>query len=223
MLQVTGNRGGQPGTNDASRIKALTDEYNAALGQFLTPAEKEQLDLTLSQTAQNMRSQLAAFNPSEQEFREIFKIRKKFDEEFQSSGRTSDQMGADRREAAFFDSERQIRQLLGEARYSDYRNSRDYIPNTPLRQIAEAEGIPTERATQVLALRDTAREQALRIRMDATVNDAQREATLARIQTETRNAITGVLGEKAATAYLEKPVAKRWMDGLVPAPARPKQ
>jgi hypothetical protein len=221
MLQATGNRSGQPGTNDVPKIKAVMDEYNAALGQFLTPAEKEQLDLTLSQTAQNMRSQLGAFNSTEQEFREIFKIRKKFDDEFQPSGRASDPAGTDRREAAFFESERQIRQLLGDARYNEYRNSRDFVPNTPLRQIAEAEGIPNERATQVLEIRDTAREQALKIRTDAALSGAQREVTLATIQTQTRNAITGVLGEKAATAYFEKPVAKRWIDGL--GPARGKQ
>jgi hypothetical protein len=43
--------------------------------------------------------------------------------------------------------------------------------------------IPTEKATQVLELRDAAREQALRIRLDATLNDTQREATPATIQT----------------------------------------
>lgn len=61
-----------------------------------------------------------------------------------------------------------------------------------------------------------AREQALRIRTDTTLNDLQRETTLTRIHAETRTAVTGVLGEKAATAYFEKPVAKRWLDGIAP-------
>jgi len=216
MAQANANRGGQPATNNAAQLKALTDEYKAALNQFLTPAEKEQFELTISQTAQNMRNQLSAFNPTEQEFRDIFKIRQKFDEESQLAGRATDPGSTDRREAAYFDTERQIRQLLGDARYNEYRASRDDVPNTPLRQIAEAEGIPVERATQVLELRDMAREQALRIRTDTTLNDLQRETTLTRIHAETRTAVTGVLGEKAATAYFEKPVAKRWLDGIAP-------
>lgn len=61
--------------NPAERARVLEayDQNRAALKEFLTPAEFEQLELTVSWTADNLRRAMTKFQPTEDEFRLIFR------------------------------------------------------------------------------------------------------------------------------------------------------
>jgi hypothetical protein len=74
--------GGLMGTEIQKRMEALQKEQHAALAQVLTPQELEEWDIRNSDTARQVRYQLSAFNPSEAEFRTLFKLQAEFDERF---------------------------------------------------------------------------------------------------------------------------------------------
>lgn len=74
------------GAPDAEDMRKLMKESEVALAAILTPQELLDYNLRLSQTANMMRFTLAGFEPSEQEFLEVFKVRKAFDDEFGGPG-----------------------------------------------------------------------------------------------------------------------------------------
>src|SRR5687768_1203177 len=80
------NMKGQPNAEDMKAMKKVQEEKEAEMTKILSPQEKEEYDLRMSQTSMIMRFQLGGFEPSEQEFKDIFKLRKKFDDEFTVMG-----------------------------------------------------------------------------------------------------------------------------------------
>mgnify|MGYP001571299412 CR=1 FL=1 len=158
-------------TNGPALVKAIQAEKDAELDKLLTRDERETYDLTTSRTASVMRSQLGDFDPNEQEFRDIYKARKKLDEAFAQLADPAKPDTRDRREAALLTAYDEIHKVLGDARWNDYRAAREWGTGSPLRQIAEAAQVPQAEAMKVPDLRDAARAQAIRLRADSTLND----------------------------------------------------
>lgn len=63
-------------------VLQLGRDQHAALAAVLSPAELEEYDLRNSYTGQILRRELAAFEPTEEEFRAIYRLRQTFDEKF---------------------------------------------------------------------------------------------------------------------------------------------
>ncbi len=163
---------------------------------------------------------LADFDPNEREFRDIFKLRKKFDDEFSLVGTKADSETKTRKEAAALETDRELKKILGD-RYPAYRNERDWAFSA-LRQAAEAEGVPRATAVKVFDIRDAAREQAQKLRHNPALSETQRQTALQAIQTETRSAISEVLGTKASENYFYHPqVTKGWFGELNPSAPKP--
>jgi hypothetical protein len=217
-LNLVSKAGGQPGDADMAKIKSLVEDYEAGLKKMLSPQEKELYDLSVSQTAMQMRMQLGAFDPNEKEFRDIFALRKKHDDEYQFYGNTSDSALRDRRDGSALETDAEVRKLLGEARWNDYRDSTQWRPNSPLRQVAEEYNVPKEQATKVFDIRDAAKAEAIKLRGDTSLSPDRLQTELRRVQDQTRVAVAGALGEKAAGPYFEKPGAKTWIDDLTRVP-----
>jgi hypothetical protein len=211
-------------TNEAAvaSIRAIQAEKEAELNALLSPAERETYDLTTSRTASTMRSQLGDFDPNEQEFRDIFKARRKLDEEFRRFSDQNDPASRDGREAALLAAYDEIHKALGDARWADYRSAREWQTGSALRQIAEAEGIAKSEAMKVPDIRDAALIQALRLRADRNLSAGQFQTAMQAVQAETRNAIIGVLGPKAGGTLLDNPATKSWL-GEMARQSRSKQ
>src|SRR4051794_23652795 len=77
---------GSPDAADLKEMQKVQKDMEAEIAKVLTPQEFEDYQLRLSQTSMMMRMQLASFDPSEQEFREIFKLQKKFDDDYGTMG-----------------------------------------------------------------------------------------------------------------------------------------
>jgi hypothetical protein len=75
--------------NNPEVMREIMKEKDAELAKVLTPQEKEEYDLRMSQTAMMMRMQMSEFQPNEQEFRDIFKLRKDFENEYGMLGMQS--------------------------------------------------------------------------------------------------------------------------------------
>jgi hypothetical protein len=187
--------------NNPNFMRELQAEKDAELAKILSPQEKEEYDLRMSQTAMVMRMTMSDFEPSEQEFRDIFQARKKFDDEF-GMGATKPE-DRERREAAQKDLDNSIKSVLGEDRFREYKYDQDWSRSS-LRDVAKEHNIPKDQAFKVFDIKAAATEQAAAVRKDKALTPEQRQATLEAIQQETRNAVNGVLGSTAGEAYFTK-------------------
>ena len=74
---------------DSARLAAIEQERRAAIVAALTPEELERYDMRASNAAAGLRNQLMAFEPTEDEFRALFRLQQAFEEKFPSSAGVS--------------------------------------------------------------------------------------------------------------------------------------
>jgi hypothetical protein len=211
---------GNAATGDPEDMKKLTGvqrEMEAALAKILTPQELEDYNLRLSNTANMMRFQLAAFEPTEQEFRDIFKVKKAFDDEFGPFGvPPTDKAEKARYDEAKRQMEEQISGLLGPERAAEYKRSQDFAYQGMVR-VAQREGLGKQAAAQVFDMKKTAEAEAKRVREDKSLSPDQRQAALRGIREETERSIRQVYGDKGFESY-QKQQGAYWLRGISPDP-----
>ncbi|MCI0744987.1 MAG: hypothetical protein L0Y58_06235 [Verrucomicrobia subdivision 3 bacterium] len=191
-------------TRNPSLAREIQREKEAEMAKLLSPQEKEEYDLRMSQTAMIMRMQMGDFEMTENEFRDAFKLRKAFDDEFSVMGVPSNTQGdRDRRAAAQKELDVNLKAVLGEDRFREYRYDQE-LASSSLNDIAKEHNVPKQQAYKVFELKSVAQEQANAVRKDQSLTPEQRQAALDAIQTETRNAVNSVLGSTAGDAYFAK-------------------
>ncbi len=214
---LKGFSGGTPDADDLKQMQKTQRELESELAAMLTPQEFEDYQLRMSQTAMTMRMQLASFDPNEQEFRDIFQLKKAFDDEFGMFGlNLTDAAEQSRREAATQELNGRLKTLLGEARYAEYERSQDYVYQG-LHRVAEKHELGKEAAVKVYDMKKVAEEQARNVRRNTTLTRDQRDGALRDIRAETENSIRAVFGEQAFRSYQNQPGAF-WLKGLSPDP-----
>jgi hypothetical protein len=136
---------------------------------------------------------------TEQEFRDVFKVRQQFDEQYGVN------LGFDdaNRAAARWETERQIHATMGDERYAQYVRERDWSMSS-LQNIAKDFGIPKEQAVQVFDVKLAAQQQSDFIRFNQQIDEAQRQAALQALQEQTKGQVARILGEKAMDAYTKE-------------------
>jgi uncharacterized membrane protein len=209
--------GGTPDAEDMKKMQNSQKEMEAELAKVLSPQEMEDYQLRLSQTAMVMRMQLASFDPSEQEFRDIFKAKKKFDDEFGPFGMLSQ----DKETKAKYDSAKKeldagIKSTLGDNRYGEYEMSQDFTYQGIYR-VADRNGLGKDAAVKVYDMKKAAEQQAMQVRNDASLSTDQRAQALSGIRAETENSIRTVFGDTAWQSYQKQPGAY-WMKAISPDP-----
>jgi hypothetical protein len=189
--------------NNPNFMREMQAEKDAELAKILSPQEKEEYDLRMSQSAMVMRMTMGDFQPSEQEFRDIFKARKKFDDEFGLMGASNKPEERDRRQAAQTELDNSIKSVLGEDRFREYKYDQD-LTRSSLNDIVKEHNVPRQQAYKVFDIKTAAQEQAAAVRKDQSLTPEQRQTALDAIQQETRNAVNSVLGSTAGDAYFAK-------------------
>jgi hypothetical protein len=213
-------QGGMMDADDQQALRALQKEKQAALRAALSPKEHRGYELRMSETAMMLRHQLTGFDTTEQEFQQIFDRRKAFDEEFGLHPFDSDREAMNKRGDAEAAMKEDLKQLLGEPRYAEYERAQDYTWQS-LNRIAERNGLPKDAAAAAYEMKREAENEAGRIRLDASLNEAQREAALLAVQQETMKALNERLGEKATESWRKSP-GGFWMQNLANAPRPPR-
>jgi hypothetical protein len=102
---------------ERQRILQDYDAKRAALSAILTPDQYEQVDMTVSWTADNLRQAMAHFDPSQQEFQNIFQAWRSWDEKLAVLYATGQ---PDPGNAAVFN---QIQQAMSPDRFQKYRQT----------------------------------------------------------------------------------------------------
>jgi hypothetical protein len=197
-----------PQNVDSTALRTLLAEKDREALQVLGPEQQLEYDLRMSLTAMSLRGQMGDFEPTEQEFREIFKLRKQFDNEFGPAGYSANsdhtsKEERDRRTSAEKEMQSHIKSLLGEDRYREYKFAPDW-QRSSLRDVAREYNVPKQTALKVFDIRDEARSEASRLRNDKTLSTDQRQAALSVVRAATETALGEVLGANAARAYVEK-------------------
>lgn len=204
--------------SDREKLKYLEKEQRAEIAQLLTPEELESYDLRRSISASSLRYGLAAFEPTEEEFRSIFSIQKaavddKFGSPYWYGTPSADERAARTQAQAKADAE--IKTLLGEQRFAEYTRSKDY-EYQKLTEITNRLQLPKDRAVEAYTLKTTL-EEKLQATLKTSTPETQAQ-NLAGVKEEADREFTRVLGSKGYEAYKSYAF---WMQRLAPPPPPP--
>ncbi|MBI5800491.1 MAG: hypothetical protein HZA92_07160 [Verrucomicrobia bacterium] len=212
------------GAPDQEDMRKVMKDSETAIAAVLTPEEMLDYNLRFSVTANQMRMGLAGFEPNEQEFLELFKKRKAYDDEFGGAFGSANLKGEEKtkQDAAKKALDESVKSQLGDERYADYKRSEDFSYQAMFRA-ASREGLGKDAAVKAHDMKKVAEDQATKIRNDKNLSADQRTAALRGIRDETERSVKGVLGEKGFSSY-ERNNGAYWLKGISPdAPAPTKQ
>ncbi len=203
ISQIQRETRGLPLASDEESLRFLREEKAAELKAVLTPEEFREYELRSSPTANRLRSDLAAFAPTEQEFRALFELRKQFDDRFASrppdAGPDYDKQRNEAQKAL----DTQIASQLGPDRARDYVRAKDYDYRN-LAALTDRLGLPQTTATRIYDLRYSVPTDALKVVRDTNLTPGAKQESLKAIARQTREQLTAQLGAEAADAYLKR-------------------
>ncbi len=219
LMKAVGNGADADSLKDMAKVQK---EKEAELAKVLTPQELEDYNLRMSQTAMMMRFQLASFEPNEQEFKDIFKAKKKFEDEFGMGSSANygypgggTQEEKDKYAAAKKELTAELKAAVGEARYAEYERAQDFTYQS-LYSITQKQGLAKDVAVQVYDMKTASETQAKQVRADKSLSSEQRTTALQAIRDETEQAVKTALGDKAFQSF-QKNQGANWINRISPA------
>ena len=205
---------GATDAQDMAEIRQLRQDRDGRIATMLTPEQKMEYDLRKSPTAANMRLQMDGFDPSEDEFRDIFAARKAFDNEHGVvPGSSISPADAEVRQFAEQEMNNQIRSSLGDDRYQDYMRQTDYDYKS-IHKITQRQGLGENISAQVYQMKGSAEELAREIRMNPGLAIEERQMQLGQIRNETSRSIESMLGGQGAAALQNQAGGRNWLNNI---------
>jgi hypothetical protein len=200
-------------------LRKVEKKSRDELAKMLTPDQLLEWDLRHSDTANQLKNDLSAFDPSEDEYRAVFKYKQAQDD--LNPPRSSDddppQLSADQRRAQ---AEKQkaldddLAQAVGTNRVAEYKLEQDYS----YRNLIDS-GVPKASVFKLDDMKKQAEDAANKIRSDQTLTPDQRTGALSAIRTETQASINDLLGEKPAKRYSAN--GGWWLNNIAPPAKSP--
>jgi hypothetical protein len=184
-----------------AKYMAVRAEQESEMAKLLGPEDFEQYELRNSRTARTMRESLGGFEPSEDEFRQIFDARKSYDDQFAFTRDGSDQAVNDDKKTAQAKLEEQLKSVLGEDRYHDYQMSQDDRYKESY-DFAQNNNLPKEKAEALYDVRLAAEKEMKRIQRDSSLSADARNAALQGIAADTTTALGTALGPDVLQKYV---------------------
>lgn len=188
-----------------TEFRDIARQRDAAVAAILSPSEKEEYLLRISYISGVMRNSLESFQPTEQEFRALFKLEY---QQFLDLGPYAYHGNVDSEDQTLVkkvaeDKERKdaaIRNLLGEDRYIDYFAARnpDYAP---VAQAVQSSGLSKQVAMKVYDIKKATDAETRKLFMNPQLTGEQRQEAMAAIQQTRANALKGLMGEAAFLNY----------------------
>lgn len=197
-----GGRGGR--TPEArAEMAALRAQRDAEMAQLLGPQDYQEYQLRNSPVAREMRESLGPFQPSEDEFRRIFELRKPMEEQLAFNRGGPEEAARDQRRAVQQQMDAQLRAALGEERFREYQLSQDERYRD-IYNFTDARDLPKSTATALYDMRQAAEAQRQQIFRDPALAPEQRSAALSAIAQETQRAVSGMLGPDTFKEYTQR-------------------
>jgi len=195
-----------PNEEKRAKFLALRDAQSNELKSLLTPREYEDYQLRTSRTAERMRATLGSFEASEQEFREIFRLRSDFEDRF--FGQDMDDQTRQAAEAAL---QRSLANTLGQDRYTEYQLSQDDRYRN-IHDFAQRNELPTETARAIYDIQSVVEQERQQILSDASLAAQDRELILAAMAQETQQVLASTLGPELYETYSSRD--GRWVSRI---------
>ena len=218
------------GPEDREALSQLQRQRRAELVSLLSPEELENYDLRHSETANSLRTQLAGFQPNEEEFRRLFGVQRSFDESFGDGSATAGDPAALRNRVKAQQQAQQalseeVRKILGPERFAQYQRVQDPDYRTLL-QLGERYTLSEDTANRVYTMKQAAEYYRSQISANPSLSEEQRMRAVENMARETERSIAGTLGTQAYGAYQQN--GGQWLEEirsvderLVPPPPPP--
>ena len=198
----------------AAASRQLKDNLRQELAKVLSPKELEEYDLQTSPTAKQLSANLATyFRPTEDEFREIFRGKRDYEEAIArlsvpsaptsqptdpaerqalAQQRAAERQALDQeRSAALNQMNEQLKTTLGQDRYAEYQRSQDRTYDL-LARLGLRYGLGQETVLQAYELQNS---------FKSSPGPAGQPTDQAEKQKQLNEQLTTLLGEQAARAY----------------------
>jgi hypothetical protein len=190
--------------------RRINDERKAKLEAVLTPGELEDYDMHHSNVARNLQSSLDGFNPTEDEFRTIYRIRKAVEEphggligivnpvdaQGNPINTTQPMSSAERRRQI----NEQVKEVLGPERARQYELSQDSTYRS-LATLGQRYELPADAVMQSYELQQSFRTQQQELFNNRSLSNADRDAAMKQLRESNFKQFTDVVGERAAKAF----------------------
>lgn len=208
---------------DRDKLAYLEKEKRADIVAALTPDELLEYDMRNSPVANTLRYRLSAFNPTDDEFRTIFKMTQAASAQYADGN--YELMTPEQRQAygrIEGDVMKQLESVLPPERFAELKQKADpaYIQANAL---ATRLDLPATAAADIVAVQKDIMKRAGTIRQDATLTPDSRATQLRALGDEAVVRLTPTLGDAGVAAYRQSGGA--WINGLqrssaTPAPKR---
>ena len=188
-----------------AEYKTLNAQHNAELAKILSPTEVEEFEMRSSTMASRLAGEIAGLNPSEEEFRKLFRLTRDYETR---TGRVGNQFtGAavdpETRQTARRERDEQLRSVFGDDRYADYQRLQDNNYRT-FKQLTERFELPAGTAQQAYELQKSFQEQMAGVRINASTTPEERTRLAKQnldLQKTLNDSLAQLLGERATKAY----------------------
>ena len=195
-------------------LRKVEKKYHDQLSKILTPDQLLEWDVRHSDTANQLKNDLSAFDPNEDEFRALFKyqqakedLQPARDPDSDAPPPTPEERKALAEKQKALDAD--LAQTVGTNRVADYKLVLDY----GYRNLIES-GVPKASVFALDDMKKQAQDAASKIRKDKTLTPEQRTAALAAIRAETQNSINGLMNDKQAKQYANQ--GGWWLNNIAP-------
>jgi hypothetical protein len=202
--------------DEEAKLEALEKAQHAEIAGVLSPQQLEDYDLRMSNTANQLRYNLVAFDPTEQEFRTLYRLQSAFDEQWgMFRGNQSEEQMRARSDAQKLLND-QIAGALGPARYADYQRATDYNYRRTTQLVARL-NLPPETANNLYTVQKEFEQRRNDLYRSGGSASAPTQGAV--LQQEAVARVTTILGDaKHVEAYEQ--YGGSWLRNL--APQRPR-
>ncbi len=194
-----GLTGGKPAPSDIEQLRQIDQEQDEALTKILSAQEKEQYELSTSATADRLRQQLIGFEPTPEEFLDLYQRQKAIDDAYEFED-TNDATVIAAKAADEAEVMKAFKGNLAGDRVTQFDRAQDPEYQN-LCVLSQRYDLPAGTAGTLQDMRQTAEEEKQKLLSNKDIPPDRVEAALQAIETETENAARQTLGEQAYTQY----------------------
>jgi hypothetical protein len=202
---------------DRAKLAYLEEQKRADITKLLSPEELLEYDLRSSASSNQLRNQLAAFGPTEEEFRALFKLQQAFDTKYGNPEFLSAEQRRDRN-LAQAELLKQAEGVLPADRFAELKMKTDGAYLAANAVVTRLQLPPTATA-EIVAVQKDISKRADAIRMDRTLTTEQRTSQFQALGSEAVARLTPTLGDAGLNAY--KNSGGGWISGLLRPPTPP--
>lgn len=200
---------------DRAKVADLEKEKRAALAQLLSPEELEAYELRTSPTAQALRARIGLFDPTEEEYRTLYQLRKPVDDQFTSNGTPPTEEWLKQRAAAEQALQEKMKAALGAERYADYERSADYNYRGTAQLVARL-NLPPAAANEAWSVQKDIQKRVAALRSDESLPESQRNTQLSALADEASQRLSRTLGARGLAEYRRN--NGWWLRDIAPPP-----